>query len=116
MFDNTAVFAVPRPGSPDRCRAARSALGLADHPGVTYTGLITTRYLLDFGPMFDKGILSRITRPQSLIVLPIPIFVSKVDEDGNEVAGIRMPPVDGPNCHHHRMGPAPCWLQRERRL
>jgi hypothetical protein len=62
---------------------------------VTYNGLITTRYLLDFGPDFASGILSNY--PPSIVGRPAyPIFVSKVDQDGNEVAGIRLPPVAAP--------------------
>ena len=64
-------------------------------PGVTYTGVITTRYHLDFGPKFDAGILS--TYPPSVAGRSAySIFVSKVDRDGNELAGIRLPPVEAP--------------------
>jgi hypothetical protein len=73
----------------------QGALGWPTIPGVTYNGLITTRYLLDFGPDFDEGILSNY--PPSVVGRPAsPIFVSKVDKDGNEVAGIRLPPVEAP--------------------
>jgi hypothetical protein len=73
----------------------QEALGWPTIPGVRYTGLVTTRYHLDFGPMFDKGIVSNY--PPSLADrAAYPIFVSKVDQDGNEVAGIRMPPVEAP--------------------
>ncbi len=64
-------------------------------PGVNYTGLITTRYLLDFGDHFDTGILSKY--PPSIENCPsYTIFVSEVDNDGNEVSGIRLPPVEAP--------------------
>ena len=57
--------------------------------------MITTRYLLDFGPTLDKGIVANY--PPSLAGrTAYPIFVSKVDQDGNEVAGIRLPPVEAP--------------------
>ena len=89
-----AAFAVARPGF-ESGFVPREELGWPDIPGVTYTGLITTRYLLDFGPDFDKGIVSHL--PPSLADRPsYPIFVSKVDEDGNEVAGVRLPPVAAP--------------------
>jgi hypothetical protein len=45
-------------------RVPREALGWPTIPGVKYTGLITTRYDLDFGPTLDKGIAS--TYPPSL--------------------------------------------------
>jgi hypothetical protein len=45
--------------------------------------------------MLDKGIISNY--PPSLEGRPAyPIFVSKVDQDGNEAAGIRLPPVEAP--------------------
>ena len=85
---------MPRPGSQTGV-VPQDALGWPTIPGVTYNGLITTRYLLDFGPMFENGIVSNY--PPSLDGRPAyPIFVSKVDADGNEVAGIRLPPVAAP--------------------
>ena len=64
-------------------------------PGVTYNGLITTRYFLDFGPDLDDGIISNY--PPSVAGRPAyPIFVSEVDKDGNEKAGVRLPPVEAP--------------------
>ena len=73
----------------------QAALEWPSIPGVTYNGLITTRYFLDLGPMFGDGIISNF--PPSLAGRPTyPIFVSKVDQDGNEVAGIRLPQVAAP--------------------
>jgi hypothetical protein len=70
-------------------------LGWPDIPGVTYNGVITTRYLLDFGPDFEDGILTNF--PASVVGRPVyPNFVSKVDVDGNELAGIRLPEVAVP--------------------
>ena len=89
-----AAFAVTRPGSEVGC-VPQAEIGWPDIPGVTYTGVITTRYLLDFGPDSDRGIMSNI--PPSVAYRPLyPIFVSRVDEDGNEVAGVRLPPVAAP--------------------
>jgi hypothetical protein len=89
-----AALAVPRPG----CQTGyvpQAELGWPTIPGVTYNGLITTRYWLDFGPEFDCGILSNY--PPSVVGRPAyPIFVSKVDQDGNELAGIRLPEVESP--------------------
>ena len=74
---------------------SQAALGWPTIPGVTYNGLITTRYGLDFGPDVDQGILSNY--PPSIVDRPAyPVFVSKVDADGNEVAGVRLPPVAAP--------------------
>ncbi len=87
-------LAVPGPGSQTGV-VPQEKLGWPTIPGVTYNGLITTRYFLDFGPKFDKGIISNY--PPSVAGRPsYPIFVSKVDQDGNEVAGIRLPQVAAP--------------------
>jgi hypothetical protein len=74
----------------------QAALGFPNIPGVTYTGLITVRHLFDFGPRFDNlGIMD--VNPPAYIGRPIyRNFVSKVDVDGNEVAGVRLPPVAAP--------------------
>ena len=92
--DKTAVMAVPRPGHQTGV-VPQDALGWPTIPGVTYTGVITSRYHLDFGPMLGKGILGHYP-PQVAGRTAYPQFVSKVDRDGNEVAGIRLPPVEAP--------------------
>lgn len=92
--DGTAVLAVTRPGH-QTGTVPQAALGWPAIPGVAYSGLVTTRYHLDFGPSLGKGLVARL--PPSLAGRPsYPIFVSRVDEDGNEVAGIRLPPVAAP--------------------
>ena len=88
------AFAVTVPGSQVGV-VPQKELGWPDIPGVLYTGVITTRYFLDFGPDFDNGILSNY--PPSVVGRPsYPIFVSKVDDDGNEIAGVRLPGVEAP--------------------
>jgi len=88
------VWAVPRPGSQVGV-VPQADLGWPSIPGVLYTGVITTRYLLDFGGRLDQGIIDHY--PPSVAGRPAyPIFVSKVDEDGNEIAGVRMPGVAAP--------------------
>jgi hypothetical protein len=93
--DGTAALAVPRPGF-QTARVPQEALGWPAIPGVAYSGLISARYHLDFGPQFEsRGILS--TFPPSLEGRPsYTQFVSKVDEDGNEIAGVRLPAVAAP--------------------
>src|SRR5262249_32558300 len=88
------VFAVTVPGSQVGI-VPQQELGWPNIPGVLYTGVITTRYFLDFGPDFDNGILSNY--PPSVAGRPAyPIFVSRVDKDGNEIAGVRLPGVEAP--------------------
>jgi hypothetical protein len=92
--DGTMVKAELRAGSQTGV-VAPQALGWPAIPGVTYTGVVTMRYHLDFGPVLDKGIVA--TYPTSVSGRSAyPVFVSKVDRDGNEVAGIRLPPVEAP--------------------
>src|SRR5213076_1956801 len=73
-------------------------------PGVTYTGLKSTRYLLNYGLDFYRtGIMT--TNPP-VITPPMfdnskngpiyPTYVPKTDEDGNDIAGIRLPDVTVP--------------------
>ena len=93
--DNTAIMAITTPGN-HTGTVPQEILGWPNIPGVNYTGLITTRYQLDFGPLFDtQNIISNY--PPSFDDRPAySIFVSRVDEDGNELAGIRLPPVEAP--------------------
>ena len=94
VSDGTAVFADPEAATITGV-VSQTALGFPDIPGLTYTGLITTRYLFDFGPRFADGILTHY--PPTFVDRPsYPSFVSKTDEDGNELAGIRLPPVAVP--------------------
>jgi hypothetical protein len=92
--DKSAVMVAHRPGQQTGV-VPREALGWPTIPGVTYTGVVTSRYYLDFGPMLDKGLVSHFPPPLAGRAA-YPHFVSKVDRDGNEVAGIRMPPVEAP--------------------
>jgi len=92
--DGTAVMAVPRPGHQTGIVPAE-ALGWPAIPGVTYTGVITSRYFLDFGPTLGEGLIARYP-PALSGRTAYPHFVSRVDQDGNEVAGIRLPPVAAP--------------------
>jgi hypothetical protein len=92
--DGTAVMAVPRPGHQTGV-VPQEALGWPVIPGVTYTGVITSRYFLDFGPLLSQGIIALYPPPLSGRAA-YPHFVSKVDQDGNEIAGIRLPAVAAP--------------------
>src|SRR5437667_1330265 len=72
----------------------QAALGFPSIPGVTYSGLITVRYKFDFGPRYDDGIMD--VNPPDFSGPVYPSFVSKVDADGNDIAGIRLPAVSAP--------------------
>jgi len=81
----------------------QASVGFPGIPGVTYTGLKTTRYRYDYGPRFDQGIMD-IDPPVHSAPYednpangPIyPSFVPKTDSDGNDIAGIRLPAVSAP--------------------
>ncbi|APV52398.1 hypothetical protein BWI17_10580 [Betaproteobacteria bacterium GR16-43] len=85
--DNTLVPAMPQSG-----------MGFPVIPGVQYTGLKSTRYLLNYGPDFDKGVMS-INPP--VTTTPFfdnpangkiyPSFVPRTDADGNDIAGVKLP-------------------------
>jgi hypothetical protein len=73
-------------------------------PGVTYTGLKTTRYRFNYGPNFYTTFVPTINPPA--ITPPYednpangpiyPSYVPKVDSDGNDIAGIRLPELTVP--------------------
>jgi len=82
----------------------QSAAGFPNIPGVTYTGLKSTRYRFNYGPNFYSTGIMTIYPP--VVSAPMfdnpangpiyPSFVPKVDVDGNEIAGIRLPDVRVP--------------------
>jgi len=82
----------------------QSHVGFPEIPGVTYTGLMTTRYLLDYGPGYYQTGIPTINPP--VITPPYqnnpangPIYrayVPKTDSDGNDIAGVRLVDVTVP--------------------
>jgi len=60
----------------------------------TFSGLVTVRNYWNFGPLYDKGILDPITNNAtgSFYYAAVP----KVDADGHDIAGIRLPEVTVP--------------------
>lgn len=82
----------------------QSGVGFPNIPGVTYTGLQTTRYLFDYGPNFEATGIPTINPP--VVSAPYqdnpangPIYQSYVpttDSDGNDIAGVRLPDVTVP--------------------
>ncbi|HEX7272780.1 MAG TPA: alpha/beta hydrolase domain-containing protein [Casimicrobiaceae bacterium] len=73
-------------------------------PGVTYTGLKTTRYRFNYGPLFYSTGIPTINPPaggppyeDNPANGPIyPSYVPRVDSDGNDIAGIRLPELTVP--------------------
>ena len=83
VADGTLVAALPEEGQ-----------GFPQIPGVIYNGRMHTGDLFDYGPQADKGILTIL--PPRLVGTPYPALVPKVDSDGNDIAGIRLPEVAVP--------------------
>lgn len=94
--NSTAIFTSTGPFSPLGIGTiAQSTLNWPTIPGVLYTGLVTVRNRFNFGPQFSSMGIMSINPPQATGQV-YPSFVSTVDSDGNEVAGIRLPPVAAP--------------------
>jgi len=93
LADGTLVPALPQ-----------DKVGFPRIPGVTYTGLKSTRYLLNYGPDFYKTGIMKVNPP--VITSPMfdnpangpiyPTYVPKTDADGNDIAGVRLPDVTVP--------------------
>ncbi len=92
--ENNAAAALPVPGRLTGV-VGREALGWPAIPGVTYTGLITIHQAFDYGNRFKEGVISRYPAMTDRFA-PYTCFVSRVDSDGNEIAGVRLPPVAAP--------------------
>ena len=82
----------------------QSRVGFPSIPGVTYTGLKTTRYRFNYGPDFYETFVPTINPP---VITPpyednpangpiYPSYVPKTDSDGNDLAGIRLPELTVP--------------------
>jgi hypothetical protein len=83
---------------------AQADVGFPSIPSVTYTGLKTTRYLLNYGANFDATGVPTFNPPINAAPYedntangPIyPSFVPRTDGDGNDIAGVRLPDVTVP--------------------
>jgi hypothetical protein len=93
LRDHTLVPPLPQDG-----------VGFPRIPGVTYTGLKTTRYRFNLGPNFYQTFIPTINPP---VITPpyednpangriYPSYVPKTDSDGNDIAGIRLPELTVP--------------------
>jgi hypothetical protein len=85
----------------------QSGMGFPNIPGVTYTGLKTTRYHFGYGLHFYETGIATINPPVFPFTTPSyqddprngPIYrssIPKTDSDGNDIAGVRLPDVRVP--------------------
>jgi hypothetical protein len=95
---------VPKLSDGTLVKPDQNSTGFPRIPGVTYSGLKTTRYLLNYGTDFYKTGIPTVNPPVNHPPYqdnpangPIyPSFVPKTDVDGNDIAGIRLPEVQVP--------------------
>lgn len=73
----------------------RSNTGFPEIPGVRYHGLYNRQLFLDYGPNLHRGQME-IHPPKQLEGGEYTILVPKVDADGNDIAGIRLPAISVP--------------------
>ena len=69
----------------------QSAVGFPEIPGVTYTGVVSVRELYDYGPEFDRGIIS--CWPPVPTGRAYPTLVPKVTADGIDLPGVQLPDI-----------------------
>ena len=73
----------------------RKSTGFPNIPGVRYSGLHNHQFFLDYGPRIREGRMD-IHPPRPIDSGAYRILVPKVDVDGNDIAGIRLPAVAVP--------------------
>jgi len=82
----------------------QSGMGFPEIPGVTYTGLKTTRYHFDYGLHFYETGIATVNPPAFPFTTPsyqddsrngpiYPSYIPRTDSDGNDIAGVRLPDV-----------------------
>jgi Alpha/beta hydrolase domain len=69
-------------------------VGFPHIPGVPYTGIAASAEIYDYGPEFERGVLTKL--PPSPTGNLYTALVPKVDRDGQDAAGIRLPDVQAP--------------------
>ena len=83
----------PAIGEGNAVRPQETRARFTSIPGVAFPAHLPHLSRLDFGPGVESGVLSRVP---ALVGAAYPGLVSAVDEDGNEVAGVRLPDVTVP--------------------
>ena len=92
------------PNVKDRTLAPPTRNGFPKIPGVNFVGLHNRQLFLDYGKNILRGKME--LHPPKPRGKAYEILVPKVDADGNDIAGIRLPAVASPRRHLHRLEPA----------
>src|SRR2546425_1516660 len=75
----------------------QASTGFPSIPGVTYGGLVNTLPLRFYGPRFSStGGVIDVMPPITLAEPGYTILVPKVDKDGNDIPGVRVPQLEVP--------------------
>ena len=83
LSDETLVPSLPQ-----------SSVGFPNIPGVNYSGVVSVRELYDYGPNFDRGIIS--IQPPAETGRSYPTLVPQVNADGIDQTGIQLPDMAVP--------------------
>jgi hypothetical protein len=75
--------------------ADQQSTGFPNIPGVRYTDLVNRQLFLDYGARLRRGIID-VHPPRQIKNGEYKILVTKVDADGNDLAGIRLPAIRAP--------------------
>jgi Alpha/beta hydrolase domain len=73
----------------------QKSTGFPNIPGVRYTPLYNRQLFLDYGPNLPRGKIA-VHPPKQIKNGEYKILVTKVDSDGNDLAGIRLPAIRVP--------------------
>ena len=85
----------PRVSDGTLVRPDRRSTGFPNVPGVRYSGFHNRQLFLDYGPNIKRGRIG-VHPPRPSANGAYAILVPKVDKDGNDVAGIRLPAIQVP--------------------
>jgi hypothetical protein len=89
---------IPRVSDGSLVHPVQKAIGFPKIPGVRFIGLYNRQLFLDYGSNMRHGKINH--HPRQIRNGAYTILVPKVDEDGNEVAGIRLPAIRVPLATH----------------
>lgn len=90
---------IPRVSDETLVPSGQKSIGFPQIPGARYNGLYNRQLFLDYGPNVLRGKIN-IHPPTPIKNGEYRILVPKVDADGNDIAGIRLPTIRVPSATH----------------